>query len=248
MTLPRLNYPQKTKADAINFLIQLYMKNPTFVKEWEEIRKPYTEIIRKYTIDLVHFWLTADIKPEDYYNKLTDYLQTGAEEPYPAEKLPNSTGLEPYFEALSEMADKWKMRAPWAAFMLLMYDCSEVLKSTGMPEDISIPLEQYEHLYPWTDPVNPLEIKVPAWAVIIHGRKAIEGEIAKKLEAYENEIKLSGFKEYPSSLAQHAQWWYEHYVNHKKYKEIEKMFPIALEETIKRAVWDFTKLVGIKLK
>ena len=91
-------------------------------------------------------------------------------------------------------------------------------------------------------------VKIPAWAIIVGGRQAVHAEISKKLEEYETQIKAKGLHEYPSALDKHAEWWFEHYVHSKKYKELDQGYPSPNAESIKKAVWKFTKLVGIKVK
>ena len=117
-----------------------------------------------------------------------------------------------------------------------------------MPEDIDVPLEQLDLLYPWPPPISPLEIKVSSWAFVFYGRKQIQAEIAKKLKEYEARLKTVGLKEKPSALENHAKWWFEHYVKGKPYQELAQQFPGTEEETIKRKVWEFSKLVGIRTR
>jgi hypothetical protein len=73
--------------------------------------------------------------------------------------------------------------------MLIIYDMFDVLRIKGlMPDEIDMPLEEFSSLYPWASPLPPLEIKVPAWAIILQGREKVLAEIGKKLQQYEKEI------------------------------------------------------------
>jgi hypothetical protein len=153
------------------------------------------------------------------------------------------------------MADKWKLRAPWAVGTLYISDLINLLKHNGLPDEIDIPIEDLESIYPWEAPLPPMEIQVSAWAIILHGRQDVQTEINKKLREYEGQIKSKGFHEYPSAVDKHARWWFKHYVHKKKYREIaeEEYYPEDTtykpnEESVKRAVWRFTKLVDIKIK
>lgn len=129
------------------------------------------------------------------------------------------------------------------------FDLIDLLKKAqGLPDEIDIPLEMLESIYPWAQPVPPLEIKIPAWTIILFGCKPVQAEVTKKLQKYEIEIKDKGLSEYPNSLNMHAEWWFGHYVHKKKYAELEYEYPSANRESIKRAVWNFTKLLGINIR
>lgn len=247
--MPKLSYPKITKGDAIVALLNLYRKEPEFKKELYEMRKPYMETLSKFAEDSLAFFKESNISPAEYYQAVIDYTKAKSKkDPFPTKNFHYLSQLQPYFDSLGELAYKWKLRAPWAVITLSYFDLIDLLKAQGLPGEIDIPLENLEYIYPWAPPLPPLEIKVPAWAIILFGRKAIQAEINKKLREYENKIKLKGLREYPSALNMHAQWWFEHYVHKKKYAELEYEYPSANQESIKRAVWKFTKLIGVKIK
>jgi hypothetical protein len=69
---------------------------------------------------------------------------------------------------------------------------------------------------------------------------------------YQKEI---GIKEYPSRIAHHARWWFEHYVNGRTYEEIADMEVktpggslISYAKNVGIAVNKFSKLIGINMK
>ena len=254
--MPKLNYPKITKGDAIAVLLKQYSKEPQFMKEWAAIREPYVDVLAKFAEDGLRFFEHGDITPAEYYQDLIDYYKNeGKKDPFPTNKFGYLSGLQSYFANLDELADKWKLKAPWATVTLFISDLTNLLKHKGFPDEIDIPMESLELIYPWEAPLPPLKIEVSAWAIILRGRQDVHTEINKKLQKYEDQIKAKGLHEYPSAVGKHARWWFEHYVHRKKYREIaeEEYYPADKtytpnEESVKRAVWKFTKLVDIKIK
>jgi hypothetical protein len=160
--------------------------------------------------------------------------------------------LQPYFDGLSRLAYKWKLRARWAALVLLYADIIDCWKAKGMPAEVDIPLEAFDSLVPWEPPALPLTITVPSRAIILLGREQVLKNIGKQLEEYENQIKAAGLKEYPSRLESYARWWYEHYVHRKTYDEIAQMEAytkdgslISYARNVGSAVRRFSKFIGI---
>jgi len=248
--MPKLSYPKITKGDAITALLKLYRKEPDFMTELGKIRQPYMTILSKFAQDAFTFFSNGKMSPAEYYQAAIDYNKgKRKKDPFPAEQFGYLSQLQPYFDSLNELAYKWKLRAPWAVIALSHFDLIDLLKKAqGLPDEIDIPLESLESIYPWAPPVPPLEIKIPAWAIILFGREPVQAEVTKKLQKYESEIKDKGLSEYPSSLNMHAQWWFEHYVHKKNYVQLEDEYPSANKESIKRAVWKFTKLLGINIR
>jgi hypothetical protein len=246
--MPRLNYAKITKGDAVSALMNLYRQHPPFMEELAKIREPYLETIKKFTVDGIVYFIENGISLSDYYQAAVNYMSgKNKKDPFPAEKFDYISQLQTYLDSLNELAYKWKLRATWAILVLVEFDMFDVLSNVGLPEELDIPMEILGTMLPWPPLLPPLEIKVPSWAVIVMGRKKIMSEIAGRLKQYEGELKEIGLKEYPSSLNNHARWWFEHYVLGKKYKEIdEKLYKVNME-TIKRKAWEFSKLVGIKM-
>jgi len=245
--MPRLDHPRITKGDAVHALMAVYREDSAFLNDLHALRQPYEGLLTRMAVDMMGFWTRSDVCPTQYYHDVVRYYNNGATDPLPSE-FTYKVELQPYFDALGALAWKWKIRAPWAVLVLSQYDIFDLLKSKGFPEEVDIQLEQYENIYPWPVPLPPLEIKIPAWAAILMGKKKIEIEIARRLEQYEKQLKETGLEGYPSSIEKHARWWYEHYVGGKTYKQVAAKFPEALEETIKRGVWKFSKLIDMRLK
>lgn len=247
--MPRLNYPKITKGDAIAALLKQYSKEPQFMKEWAAIREPYVHILARFAEDTLMFFKQGNITPAEYYQDLINYYKNeGKEDPFPADKFGYLSELQPYFDNLGELANKWKLKAPWAITTLFTSDLINLLKHSSLPNEIDIPIEDLELIYPWETPLPPLKLKVSAWAIILGGRQDVQNEINKKLWEYESEIKAKGIHEYPSALEKHAKWWFEHYVHNKTYPELEQKYPQVSRESIKRVVWKFSKLLNIKVK
>lgn len=119
-----------------------------------------------------------------------------------------------------------------------------------MPEDIKnveIPVEMLEPFLP-SAPFPPLQFEVNAYELMFSGRQEIRDKFAKALADYENKLKSLGWQELPTSIETHAHWWFEHYVHHKAYPELEQEDAQIGRESIKRAVWNLSKLLNIKIK
>lgn len=237
------------------------------MKELAQLREPHSQAISKYVAAMMGFW--ADCKKDlssEGYRKLLEHLYylkdiKGDEQPL---ELPSDytdrldeieqkwDKLQPYAVGLADLAHKWKLRAPWAVPMLVLYDVIDLWKASGMPSEVDMALEDFDLLFPWSPLVPALEISVPAWALILLGRQQAQKEVAKKFEAYEHELKAGGLKEYPSALQNHAKWWFEHYVHKKRYDEIaqeETYTPggslVSYARNIGTAVKRFSNLIGI---
>lgn len=245
--MPKLNYPKITKGDAIFALLSIYKLDPGFKEEWEQAKKPYLPLLAQFVQETVKFWAETNLTPAQYYDRVVDFYSAEGADPFPAGDFASAPQLQPYFDALAVLTDKWKLKANWAVLAFFSFDLFDELKHMGIPEQVDIPLEKVDSMFPWQPPEPPLHIEVPAFAVVLLGRKRILSEIEKRLRDYEAGIKASGLKEYPSSLQQYAQWWFLHYVNGRTYKQLAKQFPDALEESIRRAVWKFSKLIGVSV-
>ena len=259
--MPRLSDTKITKGHAVSFLLDRYLQDPQFCIELHKVRRCYLELLAKLVSKEVEF--LANCKKAltiEEYHRITRcfYEPVMIQNSGPA--LPKSLArqlenlkqiyleLGPYFDTLKHLASKWKLEAPWAGPMLYLYDKHDYLKELGMPDTIDVPLDQMDLLYPWPPPLAPLEIKVSAWAFVFYSRREIQIKIARKLKDYERRLKSVGLKERPSALKNHAKWWFEHYVKEKTYRELAEQFPQVEEETIKRKVWEFSKLVGIRIR
>lgn len=266
--MPKLSDPRITKGHAASLLIRLYLQEPEFFRELCQLRQNYLELLTELAFKQAEFFANCRVAltTEEYQKMVRSFFESGATQgSIPA--LPRNSArqlkgikqiyprLGPYFHGLEQLASRWKLRASWAGPMLHLYDMHDFLKEIGMPDTMDVPLEQLDLLYPWPPPVSPLEIKVSAWAFVLCGRKQIQVEIAKKLQDYEDRLKALGLTEYPSSLQKHARWWFEHFVNGKKYDDIaqeEINTPggslISYARNVGEAVRRFSKLIGIDTK
>ena len=247
--MPKLNYPKITKGNAITAVLNLYRKEPSFMKELDEIRQPYMPILEKFAKDSLSFIKEHKLSPSKYYQDTNDWYKGKIQQdPFPAEEFQYMSQVQPYLDGLGKLAEKWKLKAPWAVMALSMMDLADCFKGMGMPDEMDIPLSGLGDIYPWTPPLPSLDIKVPAWAFFISGREAIQTEIAGMLHDYEAEVKAKGVGEYPSAIEMHAQLWFKHYIYGKTYAQLEKEYHFANQESIKKAVWKFTKLLGLSVK
>lgn len=169
-------------------------------------------------------------------------------DPFLSIKDPNlAEQMNVYVKLLTDLAHKWQLRAPWAGPVLLSNHILDML-----PEDArhaEIPIEAFEPIFP-SAPHQPLKFEVNAYELMYSGRQEIQDRFAKALANYEDELKSLGWQELPSAIERHAHWWFEHYVHRKTYLELEQEEQELRvgRESIKRAVWKFSKLLGIKIK
>jgi len=256
--MPRLSDPLITKGIARWTLLKLYMNNREFMKELNGLRRPYTGLIDTFANDCLALVLDEDTPsdlPKVFFNYATG---KSSDNPFPPELFyqvfPYFDRLQPYFDGLDKLANKWKLRASWAWLLLFFYDIVECCKAKGVPTEFGAdaPLERFASLCPWEPPVPPLTITVPAWASILLGRKGVLQRIAKKVEEYENQIREAGLKEYPSALEIHAQWWFMRYVKDEPYDEIAQMETytpngslISYARNVGSAVIRFSRRIGI---
>ena len=232
--MPRLGHQQAIRNDAITALLKLYRNDPNFMKDLGELRRPYMPLIERHS--------------KEFLQRLLDPCDTESKTASFPDKERYLVQLQPYFDGLANLTHKWNLRVSWAVVSLFALDILDCCKTKGMPDKLHVTLEEFGSLYPWEPPVPPMTIAVPAWAVVALGRKEVLEEVARRLKEYENQIKAAGLKEYPSALKIHARWWFEHYVKRKSYPELEKRYTQANRETIKRKVWEFSRLVGIKTR
>jgi hypothetical protein len=251
--MPRLSHPKITKGQAIDALLNLYRNDREFARELDKIRDPYLDLIIQFALDSFASGRKSGLPPKEYFETAIERAKNvQRESPFSPEAPVYTTQLQPYLYALSKLAHRWKLRAPWAVPMLVIYDMFDVFRSKGlMPDEIDLPLEEFSSLYPWTPPLPPLEIKVPAWAIVLQGREKILAEVSRKLQQYEKEIKATGLTEYPSSLRKHAKWWFEYYVQGLTWRQIsDEIAEVDPEggpqpENIRKAVTQFSKLIGV---
>ena len=255
--MPKLSDPRITKGHAVDSLLKIYRNDQEFVQELEKIRNPYLDLIIQYALDSFDSGKKSRLSPRDFFNTAIERAKSmhqGA--PFSPQASVYAAQLQPYFDTLSKLAYRWKLRASWAAPMLVIYDMFDVLRIKGlMPDEIDLPLEEFNSLYPWLPPLPTLEIKIPAWAIVLQGREKVLAEVGKKLCQYEKEIKAIGLTERPSSLQKHAKWWFEHFIHGKKYDDIaqeEAYTPggssISYARNVGEAVRRFSRLVGIDIK
>jgi hypothetical protein len=252
--MPKLNFPELIKGDAIFFLMVIYRNHRKFMKELNTLRKPYIEVIRKFVQGTLTSFQEKPMSLADYYQSMMNYEGTNNISLFTDEQKKDIAELQPYFEGLVKLAEKWKLKTPWAAGALFIFDIVELMYSIP-PEMPGIPLEIFEKLIPWTPPLHPLKIDVSAWTFFTLSRDEIISEIKDKLYDYEMRLKEIGIKEYPSRIAHHARWWFEHYVNGKTYEEIAAMEGrtpdgslISYSKNIGVAVNEFSKLIMLDLK
>ena len=263
--MPRLGHPKIIKGQAIACLLGFYRNEPAFMKELEQLRQPYLEILRRITVGWIIFWAKCAkvLSPRELQELFMNYLE-GNEQPT---KLPRALAdhigqirkqedeLQAYKDNLASLALKWKFKASWAVDMLNFFDAVDILSEFDMSTEVDIPFELLDFLYPFPPPYPPFEIKISSWAFVLHDKRQIMSQLNKRLTEYENKLKSEGLRERPSAMEKHANWWFEHYVHKKSYEALADMeaegfssTPVTYASTIGKAVRKFSKLIGIDPK
>lgn len=254
--MPKLTTFQRTKGLAIAALLKLYMTEPEFVKELEEIRTTHSAVLEQWLSTSYRDWtqVKENLTPEEFdsligvffslYQAFPDNLANKLESLISTPDPKLESQIEAYFQALTDLAYKWKLRASWAGISLNLH---YILENTiyALPEEAEIPEELFESWMP-PIPIPPLKFEVKAFELMFRGRQEIQDKFAKVLSDYENKLRSLGWVELPTSIESHAFWWFEHYVHGIPYHELENQQ--VTMETIKRAVWKFSKLLGIRVK
>ena len=250
--MPKLNFPDLTRGDAIFILMLHYRSHPQFMKELNSLKTAFMDTIRKFAQDTLVSFQEKPMSFLNYSHLMNNYWEGNSNiNPFTNEQEKDIAELQPYFDGLEKLAEKWKLNAPWAARALFTIDMIELL-SYEPPEISYIPLEMFEQIMPWPPPLPPLKIEVSAWTFFVYSRDEIISEIKDRLFDYESRLKETGIKEYPSSLIQHARWWFEHNVIGKTYEEIAAMEAkisggtlIPYAKNVGMAVNKYSKLIGL---
>ena len=259
--MPKLTISQRTFGKAIAALLKLYKAEPSFVQELEELRITYLPVLEQWLKIGVPNWIQMKkTLTQEELSITRDFFLTAnqtisdslADKLEPFLSIPDphlARELETYVESLTDLAYRWRVKATWAGPVLLF---DHILDATinAMPEDVrdaEMPVEMLDPFLP-SAPLSPLRFEVNAYELMFSGRQEIRDKFAKALADYENKLKSLGWQELPTAIENHAHWWFEHYVHHKTYSELEHKNPQVGRESIKRAVWKFSKLLNIKIK
>jgi hypothetical protein len=259
--MPKLTINQRTKGEAVAALLKLYKTEPEFMRELQELRIIYSPVLEQWLEISVPKWIQmkATLTHEEF-SFTRDFFLTAnktisdslAQKIEPFLSTPDTQladQLETYEKALANLAYRWRLKAHWAGHVLLINHIMD-MTIDKMPEDArnaEISIEMLEPFLP-SAPLPPLEFEVNANELMFSGRQEIQDKFAKALFDYEDKLKSLGWQELPSAIENHASWWFEHYVHNKTYPELEQENPQAGRESIKRAVWKFSKLLNIQIK
>jgi len=272
--MPRI-IPAEWKTEvAIVCLVELYEGEVQFVAERRRLRAPYLLLLTELAgvSALYEVYRSRSILPFTLENIHKSYLA----EKHLIQRFPFLPGsppplgeleerdeqlrenLVPYATQLTSLAYEWNLRASWAGDKLLDEDVesivSQLFKEAGVPELGDLIAEELVkgswEFMPSTvsKGVYPLTVKISPADFLLQGRQEIVVGLRKMLAQREKELREAGFEDFPSAVKRHAEWWFDHYVKRKTYAELEMQFPQAGQETIKRKVWEFSKLVGIKTR
>jgi gamma-glutamylcyclotransferase (GGCT)/AIG2-like uncharacterized protein YtfP len=261
--MPRLRHPVLIKGKAVSYLVDIYRNDEEFVKDLDEMRRPYLPVLFGLADSTLDFWAECKSKlsQDDYWAVIEFYQGKSEQMPSLDGELEDRRSLmeqlwmqlQPYAKALLPLTNKWKLRSVWAIPILIYCDIFDLMAIMGLPTEIDVPIGSVVRLYPLPISIPDLEIAISPWVFFISDKGQIQKEIAQKLSDYQNKIKSSGFHEFPSALKKHARWWFEHYVHRKTYDEIAQMevytpgdTPIIYARNVGEAVRRFSNLIGIK--
>ena len=255
--MPKLTIKQRTYGKAVAALLKLYKSEPDFIRELEKLHKTYSKVFEQWLKLAIPNWIKMrENLTQKEFSAVKDYFLTVDKtisaslakkvDPFLSMEDPNlADQMNAYVKSLSDLAYRWQLRAPWAGSVLLTDHVLNML-----PEDVKkteIPVEVLEPLLP-SAPLQPLKFEVNAYELMYSGRQEIRDRFVKALADYEKELKSLGWQELPSAIEKHAYWWFEHYVHHKKYPELEQEEQElrVVCEGIKKAVWRFSKVLSLR--
>ena len=232
METPKMGTIFDLKIQAVVFLIELYLKEPEFNKEFHELMSKYRTIVDYYLLGWMDSHKTAF--PTEQHETISQKL---------SESISNNTitaqNIDEYLSELDDLAWKWKFRIPrpLAGVIFFMHALTERLSSFG---EITIYIGSDFHPL---SVIPPLHLTIPDWVIIELGQTKLLKNVKLALKDYVKQVKKAGAKQFPYELQHHASWWFEHYVKGKPYNKID-----VNSETVKKKVWDFRKLLNISLK
>ena len=259
--MPKLTIPERTYGKAIGCLIDLYKKEPGFIEELQKIRSVYEPAVIKWLDSSVPQWRRLQVELMQAKDRQDDSTTLSDANIELSKKLSYSvrrfyggwnvtSELIDYEKELHDLAYRWHLKAKWSGVVLILSHINDVvgIMSEGDETTIEMPVEVIE---PMLDkpPLPPLIFKVTAYELMYSDQGEIVREFTNRLSEYAKKLKSLGWKELPSAIERHALWWFEHYVHKKEYTEIaSECNPMVEAEGIKRAVFDFRKLLGMTVK
>ena len=259
--MPKLTIPERTYGKAIGYLIDLYKKEPRFIEELQKLRSVYEPAVIGWLDSTVPKWrrlqselLQTRKKQNDSSILSDDSIELSKQFSYSIRRFyggwKTSKELHDYEKELHDLAYRWHLKAKWSGPCLILSHINDIIgiMAEGDETIIRTPVEVIE---PMLDkpPLPPLRYEVVAYELLYRDQREIIQEFTRRLSDYAKKIKSLGWKELPSAIERHASWWFEHYVHKKEYTEIaSECNPMVEAEGIKRAVFDFRKLLGMEIK
>jgi hypothetical protein len=246
---------------ALVVLLRVYRRHPDFENELQQVHALYRFIVIGFVVQFLEggFGLRSHrdavrLTDSEYDATLSGLKAIIAEE---TKHLPNvgqngqaqvQACPDALFAALNDLAYRWKLRVSQAAIWLFFELVADEVKYAGLEFQTGPSF----HPYYSTEKRHPIHINVPDWLLVEEGQKPIVKQFERVLAKRLARLKADGLSEYPHSIEKHAQWWFDHYVLGKKYKELardsQSMNVANREESIRRAVSNFSKLLRIRTK
>lgn len=233
---PKLGSQIEISLAAFNALLRMYLRESSFKKELDSICETY-----RYTIEnFAGWWLESHRKSvtlsDTEYHSILGHLKVAIN------KVENDNlNPDPCIIALDELACRWRLKLPksLAGFMLFLYGVTSKIELLGIPLQEGSDLKLNSIL-------KPLKLTIKDQHIMRDGAEGIIKALRPILNKFSRDLRAKGVSVFPSSLNTHAEWWFKHYVQQKKYVELEKEYFVSAE-SIKRKVWEFRRLLGIEL-
>jgi hypothetical protein len=259
--MPRLIDEFSKAIKALVVLVRVYRRHADFENELQQVHAQYRFIVLGFVVqfleggfDLKSHRDAVRLTDSEYDATLSGLKAIIAKE---AKHFPNvgqndqaqvQACLDALLVALNDLAYRWKLRVSQAGIWLFFDLVADEVKYAGLEFQAG---PSFHPCYP-TAKRHPIQITVPDWLLVEEGQKPIVKQFERVLAERLARLKADGLSEYPSSIEKHAQWWFDHYVLGKKYKELardnQSLNGSNREESIRRAVSNFSKLLRIRTK
>lgn len=236
------------RMNAIATLLEVYKADADFMRAFNNICEPYKAAIKlysatlgcmtKYTALLKNNNTEADIGALE---KQAVVQKASYEPSIPRVNYPPE--VQECIDALGEFAYDRKFRVFSAGFILFM----DKVKDEALSFGIEIKFGE------WFSDLPPLLPAIPASDFLKYSQTELIKQQRSLIAGYVRILKEGGLKEQRRLLKKHAEWWFEHYVHDKKYKQLAEQSlygdcgteGIDREGSIKSAVSKFSRIVKI---
>ncbi len=206
--MPKLTIDQRTKGKAVAALLELYKAEPDFMTVLKEIRITNLPAVEHLLKAGVPKWIQMrESLIEEEFSQVRNFFfaKNGKMSDTLVDKLnplfsiltPElASQLDEYVKSLTDLAYRWKLKAPWAGFALMINHIMDMIPKNV--KDAEIPVELIEPFRP-AAPLPSLIFEVKAYELMFSGRQEIQYKFTKALVDYEKKLKSLGWREVPAA-------------------------------------------------